>query len=66
MGESLGLDIKFEMENESELLDKKSGLNTLEKFNHNPYTAVLFMDAETAQKADGSPTIRRRSSFPDP
>merc|ERR1719309_1083068 len=58
MGEKLGLDIKFEVETECELYDRKTLLDTIQNYRFNPLIAVAFMGTETALRADGSPTAR--------
>jgi len=58
MGERLGLEVKLQVESECDVLDRKTVLDTLSKFNYNPIAFMLLMDTETAQKADGSPTLR--------
>merc|ERR1719309_381550 len=58
MGERLGLDIKFEVETECELYDRKTLLDTIQNYRFNPLIAVAFMGTETALRADGSPTAR--------
>merc|ERR1719309_1303440 len=58
LGERLGLDIKFEVETECELYDRKTLLDTIQNYRFNPFIAVAFMGTETALRADGSPTAR--------
>merc|ERR1719309_1593987 len=58
VGESIGLDIKFVMETESELVDRVTLLDTIRNYRYNPYVAALFTGTETALRSDGTPTIR--------
>merc|ERR1719309_325564 len=58
MGERLGLDIRFEVETECELYDRKTLLDTIQNYRFNPFIAVAFMGTETALRADRSPTAR--------
>merc|ERR1711970_241077 len=58
MGEKFGLHVKLLVESEADLIDRKFVIDTMKKFKFNPYIAFLFLGAETALKADGTPTLR--------
>merc|ERR1712227_1200987 len=58
MGERLGLDIKLQVESECDVLDKKTVMDTMNRYDYHPFHYWVFMETETAQKLDGSPTLR--------
>merc|ERR1712180_136318 len=58
MGERLGLDIKLQVESECDVLDKKTVMDTMNRYNYHPFHYWMFLATETAQKLDGSPTLR--------
>merc|ERR1711970_1713561 len=58
VGQSLGLDLKYLVESESDVLDRKTFLDTLRNFRYNPLMALYLESTITALRADGSPSLR--------
>merc|ERR1711970_1224103 len=58
VGQSLGLDLKYLVESESDVLDRKTFLDTLRNFRYNPLTALYYYSTITALNSDGLPSLR--------
>jgi hypothetical protein len=58
VGQIVGLDMEFNMETETDVLDMKSRLDMMKMYNYSPLNMVLFSWTQTAVKANGRPSAR--------
>jgi Lipoprotein amino terminal region/Domain of unknown function (DUF1943) len=61
VGQLIGLDLEFEMETETDVIDMKTRLDMLKMYNYNPVNMVLFSWTQTAITANGKPSARYHS-----
>jgi len=57
-GESLGLDMKYEITTETDLRDRANLINTLSLYKNNPLNVMLFSWTHSALRLDGKPSCR--------
>ena len=58
VGQLVGLDMDFNLETETDIIDRKTPLDMFKLYNYNPINMVLFSWTQTAITFDGKPSAR--------